>query len=546
MWLSPVKQLPMDLHKLTDRLRELPEQGISYYQGKHVIRKSYPELLVAIDVMQTRLCDWGVRPGMHVGILAENCFEWILCDLALMRLRCVVVAFPLEEFADVPLDELAERYALNLLLTKGKYLQQRTPSQTWVAPMKEETEFGVQVREICTAAQTDSPKDFVLEPEVWTLVFSSGTSGRPKCLKISKTGTETWLAACEAKYAFKPDDSMIVVLPLSNYQQRLMVYTAIWYGFDLILVEPARFLPALKDLQPTILAGPPAFYEIMENRFQSLPPAKQRFLSTGGQMIRRFTFGLLREKLQRQLFKPFHAAFGSRIRIMLTGGAPSRRSTLDLFDLFGLPLYQVYGLGETGFISLNLAGANRIGSVGKPLLENSITLGEDGEIIVGYKNPLCLGYVGCDEEEERKTFLDSGGIATGDLGRFDDDGFLYITGRKKQVIITQGGYKLQPEPLEQEIEKCPDVSRTVVFGGGELSVIVALVSLGIEDNAVIRERVCAVIEKLNNKLPVACQIGRIVFTTTQFSTDNGLLTRNLKIDRGAIYGKFRDSLLNLS
>lgn len=534
----------VNLHSLTQRLYDLPEQGISYYEGRRAVRKSYRELLVDVDAIQERLVTWGVQAGMHVGILADNCYDWILYDLALLRLRCVVVAFPPEEFAQISFCELADRYDLRLLLTTKKF-SQRTASHDWIATFDGITGQEVRIRQPAAAADA-AGNALHLELDVWTLVFSSGTSGISKCLKISKVGTEEWIASCGRKYAFQSDDCMIVVLPFSNYQQRLMVYLAIWHGFDLALAEPARFLPALKDFRPTILAGPPAFYEIVENRFRNLSQAKQRFLLAVGWLIRTLTFGPLRQKLLQKWFSPFYSAFGDRVRLMITGGAPSRQSTLDLFALLGLPLYQVYGLGETGFIALNLPGANRPGSVGKPLFDGAVTIADDGEIIVACKMPVCLGYLGCDVATVSKTFLGCGRIATGDLGRFDRDGYLYITGRKKQVIITAAGYKLQPEFLEKEIEKSPDVSRAVVFGGGELPIIVALISLGVEDSSLNRQRVSTIIEKLNAKVPGPSQIGRTVFTTTQFTTDNGLLTRNLKIDRQAVYEKFRSSLLNAS
>lgn len=525
----------MDLHSLTQRLSALSEQGIFYYEGRKAARKSYPELLADVEAVQKRLSDSGLQAGMHVGILADNCYEWILYDLALLRMRCVVVAFPPEEFANGSFADLADRYDLQLLLTRKRFLREGE-QHDWVGLLDGDLDRQLHRRR--------SANSLNLEPDVCNLVFSSGTSGVPKCLKISKSGTEEWLASCGRKYKFRADDCMIVVLPFSNYQQRLMVYLALWHGFDLALADPARFLPALKDFRPTILAGPPAFYELLENRFRNLPPSKQRLLLAIGGLIRTLTFGRLRRKLLQKWFSPFYSVFGDRVRIMITGGAPTRHSTLDLFARLGLPLYEVYGLGETGFIALNLPGANRPGSVGKPLFEDAVIIEDDGEIVVDYKVPLCVGYLGCDAETVSKTFLDSGRIATGDLGTFDSDGYLYITGRKKQVIITAAGYKLQPELLEREIEKSPDVSRAVVFGGGELPILVALISLSVDDNSQSRLRVNSVIEKLNAKVPLPSQIGRTVFTTTKFTTDNGLLTRNLKIDRQAIYERFRSSLFN--
>jgi len=287
-------------------------------------------MLADVDAVQEKLTTWGVRAGMNVGILADNCYEWILYDLALLSMHCVVVAFHPEEFATVSFSETADCYNLQLLLTRKKFLQ---PSELhhWIALLDGDADYEVRIR-------PPSENALNLEPDVWTLVFSSGTSGVSKCLKISRVGTEKWIASCGNKFTFQPDDCMIVVLPFSNYQQRLMIYTAIWYGFDLALAEPARFLPALKDFKPTLLAGPPAFYEIVENRFRNLPSAKQRLALAVGWLIRNLSFGQLRQALLRKWFAPLYDVFGDRVRIMLTGGAPSRQSTLELFASLGLPL----------------------------------------------------------------------------------------------------------------------------------------------------------------------------------------------------------------
>lgn len=536
----------MNLSELAEKLSDRTGQGISYYRQGRSIRKAYAEVSEDVRVAVGTLRGWGVEPRMRVGLLAENSYQWIVYDLALLELNCLSVSFPPEEFAATSLEDLGEKYALHLLLISKKERRRRLTALAWVATIDDEGNRNAHVRRFDERAGDGNRDVFSLDADVLTLAFSSGTSGMLKCLLISRRGTERWLSAFGEHFSFRPDDSMLVVLPLSNYQQRLMVYTAIYYGFNLLLTDPAGLFRALKEMRPTILIGPPMFYEMAENRFHSLPALKRKLISAAGRAIHYGTVEPIRGKLKRKLFAPFYEAFGGNVRLMLTGMAPSRRSTLELFGLIGLPLYQVYGLTETCLIAWNLHGANRIGSVGKPVFANTVTLAADQEIIVEDDTPLSVGYLYCDEEEERRTYCGDKRIATGDIGRFDKDGYLYIVGRKKQTIITQGGYKVQPEVLEQAIERAPEVSRAVVFGGGELSGLVALVSLRQEDDAEVEKRVQSIVDKLNGEVPTASQIGRVVFTTTQFRADNGFLTRNLKIDRRAVYEAFRKSLLGLS
>ena len=114
-----------------------------------------------------------------------------------------------------------------------------------------------------------------LDPDVFTMVFSSGTTGRVKCLAISRRGTEEQIGCFGHAYGFRPDDSILVALPMSIYQQRLMLYTAVWYGFDILLTTPDRIFHGLTLMRPTLLAGPPLLFEALENRFHALAPGRR-------------------------------------------------------------------------------------------------------------------------------------------------------------------------------------------------------------------------------------------------------------------------------
>jgi long-chain acyl-CoA synthetase len=533
----------MDVSKLAERLRELSGQRLIFYRKNQPVSLSYTEVYADVQAAVSGLESYGIEPGMHVGLLAENCYEWIVYDLALLQLNCITVCFPPEEFSNVPLESLGEKYALNLLLISEKERKRRQDSTGWVISLERDDDRSAVVRRFDEQQREMKDDRFPLDPTVMTLAFSSGTSGTLKCLMISKRGTEEWLKSFGYHYSFKPDDRMLVVLPLSNFQQRLMIYTAICYGFNLILTDPLGMFRALKEMQPTILIGPPMFYEVLENRFRSLPFWRQQSLLAIGRLISLVPARDYRGKLRRWLFEPFHSAFGSNVRLMLTGMAPCKGSTLRLFDLLGLPLFQVYGLTETGLVAWNLPGRNRIGSVGKTVSEGSVTIAADGEIIVRYEHPLACGYLHCSEDEERRTFLDDKRIATGDIGKFDKDGYLYIMGRKKEIIITQGGYKIQPEPLEAAIEELPEVSRGVILGGDGLPYLIAVVSLRAQSTPEVEKNIRRVVAKLNKESHSSSQIGQVIFTDTQFNIANGFLTRNLKVDRRAVYQSFKGSLL---
>jgi len=521
-----------DLDLLVDRLGDLPDRRLLRFEHGKLVSTSYPALQEDIRTAAQELVEAGVTARMRVGLLGENSYEWIVCDLALLSLGAITITFPTDEYRTTPLERLQEEFALHALLASQRECERREEAEHgWIGTI---AVAGIRVEPLSSDELDEDPQ----HPEdVFTMAFSSGTSGRLKCIMLGKRGTEDLVAAYHEAFPFRPDDAIQIVLPLSAFQQRLMIYAAIWHGFDMHMVALAQLMRGLREMRPTILAGPPVFYEVLENRFRNLPAGKRRLLLAVGQALQLLPRPL-RERLAPRVFAPFYDAYGGRMRLMLSGSAPSRLSTLRLYRLLCMPLVQAYGLTETGFISWNLPWRNRLGSVGPLVFPGTVTLRDDGEIVVKYPNPQSHGYFGVPAGEEAKTFLSDGSIATGDIGRFDEDGFLYIVGRKKELLITRGGYKVQPEPIEQELADHEKVDRAVVVGGDELPTLAAVVSLRSEASETDEADVRALFARLNEGLPRAGRVDRILFTREEFSIDNGLLTRNLKVDRRAVVERF--------
>lgn len=524
---------------LPDRLASFPDNTITFYDAAgNVLRKSYPSVLD--DVRQTiaRLQQWGVEPGMRVGILATNSYEWVLHDLALMHLKCTSVAFP-DEFGVHASGELIEKYRLAVLLLSVRDNWPATTPGNSTAYIDQEN-ADVEIRRHTPA--TD-------EEPIFSLTFSSGTAGRIKCLITNERGAEETIANFYRLFDFRSEDSFLVFLPLSSFQQRLMVYAGFYYGFDLLLVSPTQALKAFKELKPTLVLAPPLLYESIHTQFKNAvrnlsrgKRAMLRGLSGAGSAI---PLNPIRKRLLKICYGKIYESLGGRIRIMWTGMAPIKRSTLDFFARMRLPLYEAYGLTECGAITSNTPRHNRRGSVGRPIVEDSVFLANDGEIMVRQQHLQTTGYLECAENEQALTYVEPDVVATGDIGRFDDDGYLYLIGRKKEIIITTQGFKTHPETVEALIDRCPEIERSVVFGNG-MPYLVALISI----QEPRTERVEAIIKKsiaqLNAELTPAGRITKYVITTDQFTRDNGFLTRNLKLDRRAIFKHFEQRLVETS
>jgi len=528
----------MDLKKVMEKLAAFPEQSISFYgvDGR-VVRKTYPEVRVDILGAVERLRSWGIEPGMRVGILATNCYEFVLYDMALLELKCTSLAFP-EEFGAKTSRQLIENYRLNILLLSEKDAWPTLAPGEWTAYMDAESPAGRRTREVAP-----SVSDGEYTPAI---TFSSGSSGKIKGMIMNPPGAENDIAQFHRLFDIDSEDGLLVFLPLSSFQQRLMIYAGFYYGFDLYLVKPAQLFAAFKDFRPTLCLAPPLLYENIHNQFMkavnSMGSARRRVAGALTTLARVAPSEALRKRLRQVCYGRIYSSLGGRMRVMWTGMAPIRKSTLDFFAAARIPLYEAYGTSESGIIASNSPSHNRVGSVGRPVEEGSVRLAEDGEIIVRRKNITTKGYVYYDDVNEKQTYLNANTVATGDIGCFDEDGYLYLLGRKKEHIVTAQGYKVHPELLEGKINVCAGVERSVVFGNG-LPYLVALVSIQQGAGAHARQRIERHIAQINRQLPPVGRIHRFHLTPEQFTVENGLLTRNLKLNRRGLLRRFEAELI---
>jgi long-subunit acyl-CoA synthetase (AMP-forming) len=244
----------------------------------------------------------------------------------------------------------------------------------------------------------------------------------------------------------------------------------------------------------------------------------------------------LRLAMARHLFASFYRQFGKRIRLLVTGMAPIRSGVLDLFAQMQLPLSEAYGMVEAGVMTYRPAHSKDHGTVGKPLRGVELSLGDDGEIVVSRRHPVTLRYFQCAEGENERTFQAPGRIATGDIGRIDQDGRLTLLGRKNELIVTPSGYKVHPEIIEHELNRCPDVANSVVFLGraAQLRCVVSLNNPADEAaKARVRQFACG----LKTARNATSHLG-VVFSDVPFTRENGLLRPNMKIDRKSIVARY--------
>jgi long-chain acyl-CoA synthetase len=515
----------MMIDTLHARLLEAPDQRLRLISsaGREEVR-SFAELHTDVRLLQAQLRESGVIAGDLVGILGPNSYFWIVADLALAGMDCVSVALPVGHSAGpVDTDALVERYALSALLISNS-LQASHPLSPHAALLED--------RPISLVRRDDSYRH-ELPPGVLSVAFSSGTAGTRKGLLISRAGLENTLELSARAWDLTHSDDILVAMPFSHFQQRYLIYLAIACGASASIVPPERVFREMKGLSPTIILGPPSFFEIVDNRIRAAQRRKRipYYLAAALHATLPRPSGTLR----RRLGKRWLDMYGAQARLLLVGSAPVSLRLLTVFRGLGAPLYQVYGMTEVGWIGFNLPARNRIGSVGVPVEGVEVTLGDDGEIIVESRTPQALGYIFDGVGTQDSVFLAKGQIATGDLGSLDDDGFLHLVGRKKNVIITRSGVKLSPELLERDIvRECP-IKEAVVVATEQAATLTCVVWLEDDENPVRRHEVRETVDRLNGLQEPSHRIADVVFRpASELTAESGLLTRSMKINRAAV------------
>lgn len=515
--------------------------GLYIYERRKVRHITHEELARDVGEAQRRLQRAGVETGHCVGLMGENCYPWIVFDLALQALGCIPVCFPVDDFAQTDFTTLATSYDLSLLLVTRKIENRGNLPWVMVIDGAEETP----AKSVRVAGDGELVR-IARATDLCTVIFSSGTSGQLKALLLSRAGVDLVVDALADGWDIAPGDGVLVALPLSIFQQRILIYAALRKDANILFTDPASLFHSFRALRPSFVLAPPALFEAIENRHaETLQEERWRWRVS--RVLGLLPHRPLRERLRRKLFPHLVEDFGGRVRFLVTGSAPSKSSTLALYERAGMPLYQAYGLAEAGFVAWNRPGANRPMTVGRPIVEGTVTIAADNEIILTMPHPQAIGYFRLGAAEETAVFLGGGRIATGDLGAFDRDGYLAITGRKKNLILRQSGEKISAEALEAKLAAVSGVERAVVIGGGDLPWLVAIAAVDpacdVAAETQVRAAVAQTIAVHNRDAKAAERIDRTLITREPFTPENGLLTRNLKLDRNAIRRHFEPELM---
>ncbi|MDQ2910743.1 MAG: long-chain fatty acid--CoA ligase [Actinomycetota bacterium] len=515
----------------------------------------WDEAARTVDELANGLLALGVRKGDAVGILAQTSLEWALFDFALGLIGAVGAAVYANSSPKDCRYLLEHADAVAVLVEneeqRAKLASLEIPHVLTFADLDELRARGRAFAAEHPGALAEA-EAAVGEEDLFTFIYTSGTTGPPKgCMIRHRNYYE--MAACTdrvEKFAVA-DDVMLLYLPLAHNFGRLMHLLGAHIGYTIAFCpDPLRLVEVLPVVRPTILPSVPRLYEkvhtALQAQFDETSGVKRRLLDfalrTGRQVSelrqqgRPLPPGLaLRHRLaDRLVYRKVKNRLGGRLRLGVSGGAPLAKEIGELLHALDILIIEGWGLTEcTTAASVNRPNRFRFGTVGPALPGFEVRAAEDGELLIRSET-VFAGYYK-DEEATREVLGDDGWLRSGDVGSIDEDGFIRITDRKKDILVTAGGKNVAPQNLENALKMAPIVSQALVVGDRR-PYIAALITVDPEQSKDVapeelRERVQGIVDEANAELSRFEQIKRFTILPRDFSADHDEVTPTLKLKR---------------
>ncbi len=548
-----------------DAVRDTPDEPAYLEETADDWRPvSWDEAAERVEALAHGLLARGVRHGDRVAILSRTRLEWILLDWAVMSIGAVVVGlYPTSSAREceyilghceaVLAFAEDDEQARKLVSIRGALpnLREIIPFD-WLEKLESDGRLARHLQ-----------PEPVEEDDLATLIYTSGTTGPPKgCMLTHRNLAAAALRVVEGMH--EPGDVVLLFLPLAHSYGRLAHHAATHRGGTIALVaDVARVPEALANVRPTLLPAVPRVYEkVHANTLGEIERAggmRTRIglwaLGVGARTSRARRDGAsigvllaLQQRLaERLVFAKVRERLGGRLRIGVSGAAPLSTDVMEFFHALGVPVIEGYGLTETASsATVNEPGNFRIGTVGRPVEGAEIRLEDDGEILIR-SDAVFAGYYK-EPEATAAVLSDDGWFRTGDVGEIDAEGFLRITDRKKDLIITAGGKNIAPQNLENALKASRFVSQALVVGDRR-PYVAALVTL---DDAEVassgrdrEELVQSLLDDVNRDRMRVEQIKRFAILPRDFSQEEGEVTPTLKLRRKVVHEHFADEIERL-
>jgi len=524
----------------------------------------------------------GVRKGDAFAILAQTSLDWALLDFALAQIGAVGVPIYANSSPHDVGYLLGHSEAIGIVcedaeqLAKVEAVSDELSRLEHVLTYHDLPGLAAHGRDFAESNPTALDDAFasIDEEDLFTIIYTSGTTGPPKGCMLSHRNYYAMASVVDRmERYYREDDVMLLYLPLAHNFGRLMVLTGAYVGFTIaFLPDPLRVAEALLQVRPTILPSVPRVYEkahaAVVARFDEATGIKRRLIDWAlpiGREVSRLegesapvprALRIRRRLADRLVFAKVRARLGGRLRIPISGGAPLAKEIADFFDAVGVRIVEGYGLTEcTTACSANRPDAYRFGTVGRPLPGFEVEIADDGEILVRSET-VFQGYFK-DPEATAAVLSPGGWLRTGDVGELDVDGFLKITDRKKDILVTAGGKNVAPQNIENDLKTSKYVSQALVVGDRR-PYVAALVTLDAEEvgrwaagqgvdgdlaklagDERVRELVQRVVDDANRERSRYEHVRRFAILPRDFTMEHGEVTPTLKLRRRAVIDHFQ-------
>jgi long-chain acyl-CoA synthetase len=528
---------------------------------------SWAEAADRVDAYANGLLALGVRKGDAFAILGSSRVEWALFDFALGLIGAIAA----------PIYANSSEKDTGYILDHSESVGVLCEDETQLAKVESVRGAIPRLRHVLTFADLDGlaarGRDYaaehpealreaeqaIREDDLFTYIYTSGTTGPPKGCMISHLNYYAMVAVVDDLPRFMgPQDTMLLYLPLAHNFGRLMHLSGAYVGYAIaFLPDPLQAAAALTTVKPTIFPSVPRVYEKVHTavvaRFDEATGAKRKLVDWALRVGRRVSALKLAGKpvppglaaqykvADRLVYSKVKERLGGRLRLAISGGAPLSREIAEFFHALDIVLIEGYGLTEcTTAATTNTHEAFRFGTVGRPLPGTEVRLAEDGELLIRSET-VFQGYYK-DPEATAAVLRDDGWLLTGDIAEIDDDGFVKITDRKKDIIVTAGGKNVAPQNLENDLKASKYVSQAMVVGDRR-PYVAALITLDPEEQ--VRKLIQGVVDDVNAERSRYEQVKRFSILPRDFTMGEDELTPTLKLRRRVVADHFADELEKL-
>ncbi|MDD5765936.1 MAG: long-chain fatty acid--CoA ligase [Candidatus Marinimicrobia bacterium] len=583
-------------HLLQNSIRQYSDKAALLYKRDGELRSyTYREFGEAIHIVADGLADIGVQTGDKIAILSNNRPEWTIVDFACYTLKAVVVPI----YQTLPPNQIA--YILKDSETRAIFVEDQTqfdkiveieselPDLQFIfsfnpieTPHEKLTEYSQIVEKGKNHRQANpdffkTSMDSIKTDDVCSIVYTSGTTGEPKGVMLHHRGFITEIISSETTLNVYSTDIFLSFLPLSHLYERVAGhYTAMYRGATIFYSQSINtVIDDLAEARPTMVVSVPRLFEKIARKVmdevESSPAYKQKIFNWAVNTGRKYRDQKIEGKISHWMkdryrianflvFKKIKQKLGGRMRCPIAGGAPLSIQTLKFFEALDMPIIEGYGMTETHLIlTLTPFGKTRYGSCGRVINEVQMKIANDGEILVKGQT-LMAGYY--KKPEMTRDVIDSEGwLHTGDIGHLDEDNFLYITDRKKNILVTSGGKNVASAPIENVLKTSRFIEDVCLIGDRRKFVSAIIIPnfetlrkwatehrIHVDSDKELVEHpsvynlIWMEIETLQRDFARYEKVKKFLLIPEPLSIDKGEMTPSLKIKRSILEDKYKEQI----